>query len=98
VQITTRQLAKCEKNLGLASKNTNPLTSLVRVYFPLTDPFYIFGQLFSDLASENSELLAKLVWRVLKAYPHQCCKHNNEGFCSSHIGTCLEFNFFICVC
>jgi hypothetical protein len=32
---------------------------------PLTDPFYIFGQLFSDLASENTELLAKLA-SVLK--------------------------------
>jgi hypothetical protein len=28
--------------------------------FLLTDPFFILGQLFSDLASENSELLASL--------------------------------------
>jgi hypothetical protein len=28
--------------------------------FPLTDPFYIFSQLFPDLASENTELLASL--------------------------------------
>jgi hypothetical protein len=34
----------------LASKNTSPLT----------DPFYIFGQLFSVLASENAGLLASL--------------------------------------
>jgi hypothetical protein len=29
------------------------------VFSPLTDPFYIFGQLFFNLASENTE-----VWRV----------------------------------
>jgi hypothetical protein len=32
----------------------------VRFFSPLSDPFYIFGQLFSDLASENTELLASL--------------------------------------
>jgi hypothetical protein len=35
VRITTRQLTKCEWNSGLASKNTNPLASLARV-FPLS--------------------------------------------------------------
>jgi hypothetical protein len=49
----------------LASKNINPLASLARIFFPLADPFYIFGQLFSDLASEYSELLASLA-SVLK--------------------------------
>jgi hypothetical protein len=49
----------------LASKNANPLVSLARVFFPLTDHFYILGQLFSVLAIENSELLASLV-SVLK--------------------------------
>jgi hypothetical protein len=56
VRITTRQIAKCEWNSGLASKNTNPLASLERNFFPLTYPFYSFGQFFSDLASENTEL------------------------------------------
>jgi hypothetical protein len=51
----------------LASKNTNPPTSLANYFFPLTDSFYIFGQSFSDLASENTEceLLASLA-SVLK--------------------------------
>jgi hypothetical protein len=44
----------------LASKNTNPLASLTSDFPPLTDPFYIFGQLFSVLASENAGLLASL--------------------------------------
>jgi hypothetical protein len=56
VRITTRQLAKCEYNSGLASKNTNPLARMARFFSPITDPFYIFGQLFSDMASENAEL------------------------------------------
>jgi hypothetical protein len=38
----------------LASKNTNPLASLVRFFFPLIENVYVLGQLFSDLASENS--------------------------------------------
>jgi hypothetical protein len=49
-------------------KKTNPLTSLARVFSPLTDYFYILGQLFSYLASENSwsthqfgECLEKLI-------------------------------------
>jgi hypothetical protein len=44
----------------LAGKNTNPLASLARVFPPLTDNFYILGQLFSDLASKNSQLPASL--------------------------------------
>jgi hypothetical protein len=44
---------------------TNPLASLARVFSPLIDSFYIFGQLFSDLPSENTELLASLA-SVLK--------------------------------
>jgi hypothetical protein len=65
VRITTRQLAKCEWNSGLASKNTNPLATMASCFFPLTDLFYIFGQLFFDLASKNAELLASLA-SVLK--------------------------------
>jgi hypothetical protein len=38
----------------------NPLAALVSVSSPFTDFFYIFGQLFSDLASNNTELLASL--------------------------------------
>jgi hypothetical protein len=55
-----------EFRLG-ASKNTNPLASLARVFFPLTDLSYILGQLFPDLAStgNNFELLAIFV-SVLK--------------------------------
>jgi hypothetical protein len=33
VRITTRQLAKCEENSGLASENTNSLANLVKVFF-----------------------------------------------------------------
>jgi hypothetical protein len=65
VRITTRQLAKCEWNSDLASKNINPLASPERVFSPLTDSFYSFGQLFSDLASEYFSLLASLA-SVLK--------------------------------
>jgi hypothetical protein len=43
----------------MAIKNTDQLASL------LIDPFYIFGQFFSDLASENTEILASLA-SVLK--------------------------------
>jgi hypothetical protein len=51
----TRQLAICEYDSSLASKNTNPLASLARVFFsPLIDHFSILGQLFSDLASKYS--------------------------------------------
>jgi hypothetical protein len=39
VRITTRQLAKCEWNSGLASKNTNPLASLARDLFPYLSVF-----------------------------------------------------------
>jgi hypothetical protein len=39
--------------------------------FPLTDPFYIFGQLFSVLASENTGLLASLA-SVLKKNAYPC--------------------------
>jgi hypothetical protein len=43
VWVTTRQLSKCEQKSGLASKNTNPLTSLARGVSPLIDPFCSFG-------------------------------------------------------
>jgi hypothetical protein len=48
-------------NSGLASKNTNPLTSLASVFSPLTDNFHILGQLFSDLASVLENLSTPLV-------------------------------------
>jgi hypothetical protein len=57
VRITTRQLAKCEWNSGLANKNTNLLANLARIFSPLTYPFCIFVQ-FANLAS------------VLKSYSH----------------------------
>jgi hypothetical protein len=41
VWITTRQLAKCEQNSGLASKNTSPLASLVS-FSPLSLTLSIF--------------------------------------------------------
>jgi hypothetical protein len=41
------------------------VVSLVRGFSPLADHFYIFGQLFSDLASENAEQFASLA-SVLK--------------------------------
>jgi hypothetical protein len=68
--ITTRHLAKCEYNSGLAGKNTNPLASLARFCFPLTAPFYVLGQLFFDLASENFELLASFVSVLKKKLIH----------------------------
>jgi hypothetical protein len=64
VQITTHQLAKREKNPCLASK-CKPTRQSDKGFFPLTDPFCILSQLFPDLASENTELLASLV-SVLK--------------------------------
>jgi hypothetical protein len=69
VRVATRQLAKCELNSGLAKKNANPLASLAKFFFPLTDHFYNFGQLFSALASENSELLASLASVLKKLIP-----------------------------
>jgi hypothetical protein len=43
----------------------NKLATLAIFFFPRPDPFYIFGMLFSDLESENAELLARLA-SVLK--------------------------------
>jgi hypothetical protein len=55
VGITTCQLAKCEYNSGLASKNTNPLAS---GFFPLSLTISMYWvQLFSDLASEKIQPL-----------------------------------------
>jgi hypothetical protein len=48
------------------------------LFSPLTDPYYIFGQLFSDLASENAELLASLA-DALKTYPHPWVKASLVG-------------------
>jgi hypothetical protein len=63
VRITTRQLAKCKKNSGLASKHTNH-SPVWQVSFSLSFTLSNFGQ-FSDLAGENTELLTNLA-SVLK--------------------------------
>jgi hypothetical protein len=48
VRITTRQLAKCEKKFRLGEENLQTHSPVWRLFFfPLTDPFYICGQLFS---------------------------------------------------
>jgi hypothetical protein len=74
VEITTRQLTKCEWNLELASNFLNSLASLASVFFPpLMESFFPagahctnaqqrhdFGEFFSDLASTNFEFLASL--------------------------------------
>jgi hypothetical protein len=52
----------------LASKKKNYVASLASVFFhPLTDSSSHVPELFSDLASENSELLASLesVFKIL---------------------------------
>jgi S-adenosylmethionine:diacylglycerol 3-amino-3-carboxypropyl transferase len=72
VEITTRQLAKCEWNLELASNFFNLLARLASAFF-LTESFFAasahcrnaqqrpdFGEFFSDLASKKFELLASL--------------------------------------
>jgi hypothetical protein len=64
VRITTRQLAKCEWNSGLASKNTNLLASLEFFFLSLTLSICL-ANCFFDLESENTELLARLA-SVLK--------------------------------
>jgi hypothetical protein len=72
VQITTRQLAKCEGNSGVASKkqklSRQPGECL---FFSLIDSSSPDPQLFSDLASKNSLLLARLVsvWKKLVHTP-----------------------------
>jgi hypothetical protein len=70
-RITTRQLAQCEWDSGLARKNTNPLDRQSGDFFSSQslirtppDP-----KLFSDLASENSQLLASLA-SILKKLVH----------------------------
>jgi hypothetical protein len=74
VEITTRQLAKCEWNLELASNFFNLLTSLASAFFLLSVSLFSsasahcrnaqqkhdFGKFFSDLASKNFKLLASL--------------------------------------
>jgi hypothetical protein len=49
----------------LASKKYKPSRKFSQGFFPLAYPFYIFGQLFSVLASKNIGLLASLA-SVLK--------------------------------
>jgi hypothetical protein len=79
VKITTRQLAKCEWNLKLASNFFNLLASLANAFFLLSESFFSasahctnaqqrhdFGKFFSDLASKNFELLASLARSALK--------------------------------
>jgi hypothetical protein len=73
VEITTRQLAKCEWNLELASNFLNLLASLACFFPPLNESFFPasahctyaqqrhdLGEFFSELASKNFELLASL--------------------------------------
>jgi hypothetical protein len=77
VEITTRQLAKCEWNLELASNFFNLLASLASAFFPpLNESFFPtsahctnaqqrhdFGKFFSDLASKIF-LTYSPVWQV----------------------------------
>jgi hypothetical protein len=49
------------------AKLQNPVVSIARVLFPLTDPFYSLGKLFSDLAKDNLKLLTSLA-SVLKTF------------------------------
>jgi hypothetical protein len=74
VKITTRQLAKCEWNLELASNFLNLLASLASAFFLLSMSLFFLasahctyaqqrhdlGEFFSELASKNFELLASL--------------------------------------
>jgi hypothetical protein len=74
VEITTRQLAKCEWNLELASNFFNLLVSLASAFFLLSMSLFFpasahytnaqqrhdFGEFFSELASKHFELLASL--------------------------------------
>jgi hypothetical protein len=74
VEIITRQLAKCEWNLELASNFFNLLASLASAFFFLLMNLFFpasalctdaqqrhdFGKHFSELASKNFELLASL--------------------------------------
>jgi hypothetical protein len=74
VEITTRQLAKCEWNLELASNFFNLLASLASAFFLLSVSLFFpasahcrnaqqrhdFGEFFSDLANKKFELLASL--------------------------------------
>jgi hypothetical protein len=63
------------------SKNTKPTRQSGEFFFPLTYRFYIFGQLFSDLASENTELLASLA-SVLKNLSTPLLCPSTPGHCS----------------
>jgi hypothetical protein len=78
VEITTRQLAKCEWNLKLASIFLTYSPAWRVIFPPLSESFlpvsahctnaqqrHDFGEFFSDLASKNFELLASLA-SVLK--------------------------------
>jgi hypothetical protein len=57
LQITTRQM---RVEFRIAKQKYKPTSQSCKVFPPLTDLFYIFGQLFSDLASDKAELLANL--------------------------------------
>jgi hypothetical protein len=48
------------------------------IFSPLTDPFYIFGHLFSVMASKNADLLASLA-SVLKNLSTPLHYHLKEG-------------------
>jgi hypothetical protein len=86
VEITTRQLAKCEWNLKLASNFFHLLASLASAFFLLSVSLFSpasthctnaqqrhdFGDFFSDLASKNSELLASLASALKILIPPLC--------------------------
>jgi hypothetical protein len=63
----------------LASKNTNTLASLARVFFILTDNFYIFGKLISDLVSENVQLISSLACVLKNLSTHLQAGKRNFG-------------------
>jgi hypothetical protein len=76
VRITTRQLASLNAN-GIQDwrvkiQTRSPVSG--KGFFPLSLTLigYIFGQMLSDLATENAELLASLASVLKKTYPHPC--------------------------
>jgi hypothetical protein len=64
----------------LASKNTNPLASLARDFSPLTKLFYILGQLFSDLASNYSELTGEFLEKLILTPAVATGGHDTQPF------------------
>jgi hypothetical protein len=99
VRWINRQLAKCEWNSGLASKNTNPLASLARVFSPLNDLFLVFwlGEWKSWTTHQFGKCIEKLTPTPDKSltdemFPFKPSTHNRDSMHKSKVESVIDGN------